>query len=171
MAHHAFITINGANQGDISKGAGASDSIGNLSQAAHQDEILVFSFSMNAVVPTDPSSGNVVGTRRHQPATFTKPLDKSSALLWQALADGESLTIELHLYRTAVTGSLEHYHTIKYSDAKLTEALLTQPDVLDETNSHRGEYDTISFSYGKVEHTAEKAGTTSSDDYKSQKTN
>lgn len=166
MASIAYIKITGSKQGDITKDASTADSIGNTWQTGHEDESIVYSFTKNAVVPRDPASGTAIGTRVHQPATIVKPLDKASPLLWQAPATGENLQMELHFFRTSVTGQQEHYYTIKWEDAVLVDGKVVLPDVLDSDNDSRGHLEEWSFTYRKVEWTHEKAGTTASDDWR-----
>ncbi|TWI93258.1 type VI secretion system secreted protein Hcp [Roseibium hamelinense] len=166
MANVAYAKISGATQGDISKDATTADSIGNSWQEGHEDECLVYNFEMNAIVPRDPNSGTAIGTRRHQPSSFIKPLDKASPLLWQALATGENLEIEVAFWRTSTAGQQEHYFTVKYTDAVLVEGKHMLPDVNDDKNASRGDLDQWFFSYRKAEWTHEKAGTSGSDDWR-----
>ena len=166
MATVGYMTIKGASQGDISSEASTSDSIRGLWQSGHENECLVFQFEANAVVPRDPHSGSAISRRKHMPATFTKPLDKASPLLWQALATGESLELELKFERiNTETGASEHYYTIKWEGALLVEGKTILPDVSDPANDPRGHIEEWSFAYRKVEWTHEVAGTSASDDY------
>ncbi|WP_305984797.1 Hcp family type VI secretion system effector [Roseibium sp. MMSF_3544] len=166
MSNIAYMTIKGATQGDISADATTADSIGNLWQEGKESTCLVYAFEQNAVVPRDPQSGTVIAARRHMPTTFQKPVDKATALLWQALATGEALEIEIHFWRTATTGVQEHYYTIKYEDAVLVDGKTMIKDVNDEANASRGDLDEFSFTYRKCEWTHEVAGTSASDDYR-----
>ncbi|MFS8113876.1 Hcp family type VI secretion system effector [Rhizobium jaguaris] len=166
MANIGYITISGATQGAITKDASTADSIGNTWQEGHEAESIVYSFRSNAIVPRDPNSGTAIGTRRHEPAMFVKPLDKASPMLWQALATGENLEIELKFWRTSTKGTQEHYFTIKWTDAVLVEGKTILPDVNDSANDHRGNIEEWSFTYRKCDWTHEKAGTSASDDWR-----
>eukprot|EP00903_Cladosiphon_okamuranus_P000861 g859.t1 len=166
MSNIAYMTIKGATQGDMTADATTGDSIGNLWQEGHEGESLVYAFEQNAVVPRDPQSGSVIATRRHMPTTFMKPVDKATPLMWQALATGETLEIEVQFWRTSTAGVQEHYYTIKFTDAVLVEGKTILPDVNDEANASRGDTDKWSFTYRKAEWTHEKAGTSASDDYR-----
>lgn len=169
MASMGYMTIKGATQSDISKGATTADSVGNIWQTGHEDECLVFAFQSDAIIPRDPASNAIVGTRQHQPTTFTKPLDKASPMLWQALTSGEALELELHFFRTATTGTQEHYYTIKWTDAQLIEGKIILPDTNDSANESRGHLEEWSFTSRKVDWTHEKGGTSASDDYRTPK--
>ncbi len=166
MANVAYMSISGSTQGDITADATTADSIGNNWQEGHESESLVYKFESNAIVPRDPNSGTAIGTRRHQPTTIIKPLDKASPLMWQALATGESLEITINFWRTSTAGVQEHYYTIKYTDAVLVEGKTILPDVFDDANASRGDQEQWSFTYRKAEWTHEKAGTSASDDWR-----
>ena len=45
MPTPAYLTIEGSSQGNITQGAFTADSVGNIWQEAHQDEILVQAFN------------------------------------------------------------------------------------------------------------------------------
>ncbi|MCP4746618.1 MAG: type VI secretion system tube protein Hcp, partial [Desulfobacteraceae bacterium] len=81
MPTPCYLSIEGERQGLISAGAFTEDSVGNIYQDDHADQILVQSISHAMTVPTDPQSGQPAGQRVHGPLTITKVLDKSSPLL------------------------------------------------------------------------------------------
>ncbi|MGC0600754.1 type VI secretion system tube protein TssD, partial [Escherichia coli] len=87
------MTIKGQKQGDISSEASTIKSAGSGAKFdKHGNEITVLALVGAVVNPRDPKSGVTSGARVHQPVTFTKLTDRSSPLLWQALAKGETLT-------------------------------------------------------------------------------
>ncbi|WP_319531170.1 type VI secretion system tube protein TssD [uncultured Cohaesibacter sp.] len=152
---------------EVSDGAGTSKSIRGLAQSGHEDEITVFSFQANAIVPRDPNSGTALGTRKHLPAVFTKPLDKASPILWQNLVTGQAMDIELKFFRiNTEDGTTEHYYTMKWSDAILVDGKTIIPDTTDSANDLRGHYEEFSFTYRKIEWTHEIASSSASDDYR-----
>jgi type VI secretion system secreted protein Hcp len=153
MANIGYIAIKGATQGEITKDASTASSIGNIWQEGHEGESIVYAFQSNAIVPREPS-------------VFVKPLDKASPMLWQALATGENLEVELKFWRTSISGTQEHYYTIKWTDAVLVEGKAILPDTNDSANDSRGHQEEWSFTYRKCEWTHEKAGTSASDDWR-----
>ncbi|MCJ8518570.1 type VI secretion system secreted protein Hcp [Pseudorhizobium tarimense] len=166
MANIAYIKITGKTQGEITSEASTDKSIGNIWQEGHEGESIVYAFESNAIVPRDPNSGTAIGTRRHEPATFLKPLDKASPLLWQALATGENLDVELKFFRTATDGKQQHYYTIKWTDAVLVGGKVILPDTNDAANDSRGHQEQWSFTYRQCDWTHEVAGTSASDDWR-----
>lgn len=166
MPTPAYLTISGATQGEISKGANSADSMGNNWQEGHEDECLIQALLTNVAVPTDPQSGTPTGQRVHLPTSFTKQFDKASPLLWNALASGELLQMTLKFYRTNTAGQQEHYFTIAWEDVILVSGRASIPNCLDPDNKNYSHMEDWQFSYRKVSWTQEKAGTSGSDDWR-----
>ena len=167
MPTPAYLSIEGSTQGAITSGAFTADSVGNVYQEGHEDEILVEAFGHNVTVPTDPQSGQPTGQRVHKPLTVTKVFDKSSPLLYQALTTGEKLTkCELKWYRTSPEGTQQHYFTIQLEDAIITDIQARMPNCQDPAMSHFTHLEDVSFSYRKIVWTHEVAGTSAQDDWR-----
>ena len=110
MALDAFMTIKGKKQGELHKDASKSDSIGQSARTdtKHHGKITIVGFNSSVVVPRDMSSGAATGTRNHQPVIITKFFDRSSPLLWQALANNEMLeSVTCEFYRNDPGGMPE----------------------------------------------------------------
>ena len=167
MPTPAYLTIQGSPQGAITEGAFSSDSVGNIYQEGHENEILVQSFNHRLNVPTDVQSGQPTGQRRHEPLTITKVFDKSSPMLFVALSTGELLTkCVLKWYRTSAAGVQEHYFTIQLEDAIITSIKSRMPNCQDPSQSHFTHLEEVSFSYRKIVWTHEVAGTSGEDDWR-----
>ena len=168
MPTPAYLTIEGANQGDLSGGASSADSIGTMSKASHEDEIQIQGFTSDIQVPRDPQSGQPTGQRVHLGITFTKVFDKSSPLMYQALATGEQIKkCVFQWYRTAPTGEQEHYFTIELEEATITEVKTYMPNCLDPANGPFTHMEDVTLSYKKINWTHEVAGTSGSDSWDS----
>ena len=161
----AYIKITGAMQGEMTKGALSSDSVGTFAQASHEDEILVQAIGLHVAKPVDSQSGQVTGVRQHKPVVFTKIMDKSSPLLWQALCSCEQLTIECTYFRTSQAGKQEKYFTVKWSEALLVDGKAYYPLAISPDNAAIPHIEDWSFSYKKIEWTHQIAGTSAGDDW------
>ncbi len=167
MPTPAYLTIEGAKQGPITSGTFTEDSVGNIFQEGHEDEILVQAFKHQVIIPRDPQSGQPTGQRVHQPLTITKVFDKSSPLLYQALTSGERLnTCVLKWYRTSSSGTQEHYFTIELEDAIIVDIAAYMPNCQDPGLSHFTHLEDVSFTYRKITWTHEVAGTSGEDDWR-----
>jgi type VI secretion system secreted protein Hcp len=170
MPTPAYLTVEGQTQGPITQGTFTEDSVGNIWQEAHEDEILVEAFNHTVQVPTDPQSGQPTGQRVHGPLTITKVFDKSSPLLFTALCAGEKLTkCLIKWYRTSADGQQEHYYTIELEDAIITGINGYMPNCQDPAKAHFTHLEDVSFSYRKITWTHEIAGTSGDDDWRAPK--
>ena len=167
MPTPCYLSIEGATQGPITQGAFTGESVGNVYQEGHEDEILVEAFDHTVTVPTDPQSGQPTGQRVHKPLTITKVFDKSSPLLYYALTSGERLTkCELKWYRTSMDGRPEHYFTIALEDAIITNIHAYMPNCQDPNLSHFTHLEDVSLTYRMITWTHEVGGTEGSDDWR-----
>lgn len=166
MSQPLYVKIEGATQGEISKGAFTADSVGNVFQEGHEDECFCQALTYHVTIPRDPQSGQVTGQRVHQPASLTKYVDKASPLLLGAVASGEMLQMEAHFFRTSTAGQQEHYYTIKFTDAVLVDYKQYTPEALNPENGPYRDMEDLRFTYRMVEVTHDVAGTSGSDDWR-----
>lgn len=170
MPTPAYLSIEGVTQGPITQGAFTAESVGNIYQEGHEDEILVEAYDHVVTLPRDPQSGQPSGQRVHKPVVITKVFDKSSPLLYNALTAGEVLsTVEIKWFRTSMEGKQEHYFTIKMTDALIVDIHSFMPNCQDPGQAHFTHLEQISFSYRAIEWTHEVAGTSGSDDWRAPK--
>lgn len=170
MPTPAYISIEGATQGPITQGASTEDSIGNIWQEGHEDEILVQAIDHNILIPRDPQSGQPSGQRMHRPFKFTASLNKATPLLYNALTSGEMLTTcEIKWYRTNSSGKQEHFFTTKLEDATIVDIECKLPHCQDPAHQDFTQLVTVSLAYRKIEWEHVTAGTSGSDDWRSPK--
>jgi type VI secretion system secreted protein Hcp len=167
MPTPAYLTIEGETQGAITKGASTPESVGNIFQDGHEDEILVQAFDHEVQVPVDSQSGTPTGFRLHKPMTITKVFDKSTPMLYNALAKKEPLKCELKWFRTSPKGDHEHYFTTALEEAYVTNIQAVMPNCQDPSQSHFTHMEKVSFSYTKITWTHE-AGTSGDDNWREQ---
>jgi type VI secretion system secreted protein Hcp len=170
MPTPAYLTVEGATQGAITEGAFTEASVGNVYQEGHENEILVQAFDHILQVPTDVQSGQPTGQRRHGAMVVTKVFDKSSPLLYTALATGEKLNkCVLKWYRTSVAGTQEHYFTTELEDAIVTSIKAKMDNCQDPAKAHFTHLEEVSFTYRRITWTHEASGTSGADDWRSPK--
>ncbi len=166
MPTPCYMTITGANQGDMHTGASGSDSIGTQSKSGKQDFIQIQGVQSRIETPTDTQTGQPSGQRVHYGVTITKVVDKSSPPLMQALATGEQITsCTIEWYRTSTSGEQEKYYTTKYEDGTITAIKKDMPNAQDPTNAQFGHLEHVTLSYKKITETHEIAGTSGTDSW------
>jgi type VI secretion system secreted protein Hcp len=169
MPTPAYCSIEGTTQGNITEGTFTEDSVGNIYQEGHEDEILVEAFDHTVTVPTDIQSGQPTGQRVHKPLVITKVFDKCSPLLYKALSTGELLTtVEIKWYRTSKQGTLEHYFTTKLEDAIITNINARMPNCQDPAKANFTHLEDVNFTYRKITWTHVVGSTEEFDDWRAQ---
>ena len=170
MPTPAYMTIEGRTQGNITQGAFTEDSVGNIWQEGHEDEVLVQAFKHNVMIPLDPRNCQPTFTGVHHPMTVIMIYDKATPHIYTALCAGEVLPkVEIKWYRTAPTGVQEHYFTIKLADAIIVDIQSYMPNCQDPANEAFTHLEDVSFSYRKIDWTHEVASTTGTDDWRAPK--
>lgn len=167
MATPAYMSVTGEKQGLITAGAFTADSVGNIYQEGHEDQVMVQAFNHQVIIPRDPQSGQPTGQRIHKALCITKVFDKSSPLLLAALTTGEQMTeVTIEWYRTSASGTQELYYTTKLEDAIIVEIKDYMHNCQDPANSHFTHLEDVHFTYRKITWTHEVCGTTGSDDWR-----
>ena len=136
MANTMWLTLNGQAQGLISAGCASVNSIGNKSQTAHRDQIMVMTVNHGM---------SRVQNVNHQCLTFIKPVDKSSPLLGKAITDNEALNCEFSFYRTSPAGLNECYYAIKLINARISSIHLQVPHTIDDSAGQPEEVIELSY--------------------------
>ena len=129
----------------------------------YENWITVASFGHSINIPTDPQSGQPIGTREHGSLRIAKPLDKASPLLYKALVRGERLpVVEIRFLRLSPEGQMEHFYTIKLEDAIIISA---SPSLIpsDQDNLMM---EIISFNYRRITWTYVPEGIEEQDDWR-----
>ena len=170
MANQVYMSIEGESQGLISQAAFTEMSVGNIFQEGHEDDIFIYSLSHNISLPVDIQSGQPTQQRIHSPISISKPIDKATPLLANALTSGERITrCEFKWFRTSSTGTQEHFFTTRLTDAIIVNIVTNLPNTQSEETSHIPPSETLSISYRKIEWEHVAAGTAGSDDWRSHK--
>jgi type VI secretion system secreted protein Hcp len=149
----AYLKVTGAASGAIQ---------GSITQKGHEGEIKVLGFAHEIVSPRDAASGLPTGKRQHKPFTITKPIDKSSPLLMNALDTNETLpNVRLQVFASGLgarsiaggTGVLQKYYTIELVNAHIASISL-------DSSVPGEDRETVEFVYQKILHTFENGGIT-----------
>jgi type VI secretion system secreted protein Hcp len=109
-----------------------------------EGEIQIESFSWGITTPRDAASGQATGKRQHKPLTITKPIDKSSPLLFRLANDGKTpKTSQVSLIKRSTEGGAPY--TVTFFDVFITE--FAQAGDIGSQGS-----ESISFTYQKIEY-------------------
>ncbi len=159
MALNAFLKLKGEKQGEIK---------GSVTQKGREGKIMVIAASHELITPRDIASGLPVGRHTHKPFVITKPLDKSSPLLYSALVNNENMAVwELQFWTTAAggvsTGTEKQHYTVKLSNARITGIRFIMPNNKITELAKLTEYEEVEFVYESIEWLWTDGGITASD--------
>jgi type VI secretion system secreted protein Hcp len=158
MALNAYMYLKGQKQGNIN---------GSVTQKGHENSIAVHAASHSVVVPRDPQSGLPTGKRMHKPFVVTKEIDKSSPLLYLALATNENLPTCQFQYSAAtpVAGIEKQIYTIMLTNANIASIDHRMYNNLEPGMANLPVQEEIAFTYQKIQWTWADGSVTSSDDW------
>ena len=160
MALNAYLILKGQKQGAIN---------GSVTQKGRENSILVHAVSHSVVSPRDPASGLPTGKRMHKPFLITKDVDKSSPLLWTALASNENLTAwTLNFWAaapaaTAGAGIEKQYYSITLVNANIASIDERMYDNGDPSLAGLPFREEVAFTYQKITWTWTDGSITASD--------
>lgn len=170
MPSPAYISIHGKTQGFITDGAFTAESVGNIFQQGHEEQILVQEIEHLISTPTDPQSGQPAGQRVHGPFTFTSSMNKAIPMLYQALSTGETLTeVEVRWYRTSTDGDQEMFFTTRLEDATIVSINTALPHAQDPEMAGYTQLVKVAMAYRKIIWSHVICGTEASDDWRKPK--
>jgi type VI secretion system secreted protein Hcp len=125
----AALTVNGAPLGgDVTQAT-----IGGVDVS--RGHIEVYDLSFGARVTTAPNTGaspRSTGRRQLDPLRLTKPMDRTTPLLYQALSQHRTIAGDVLIFDTnPEDGTTRHRFTIRLSDARITAvaSAVTDPNV------------------------------------------
>lgn len=99
-------------------------------------EIYQYDFSVD--IPVDKGTGKVTGIREYSPLKITKPIDKSSPVIFQKLTEGTKLkSATISFYRhDPKTGAETLFYTVKFEDL----TVISQTQSVLNTQSEKGRF-------------------------------
>ena len=157
MALAGYLTLSGTKHGPI---------LGSVTQKGREGWIEVISLYHEIVAPRDPASGRPTGKRMHKPFSVTKPLDRSSPLLYDVLTNNENLTdVTLRLFRPHATGVERHAFTVHLVNATISSIQFRLLNTRHARNGKMPELEEVSFTYQRIEWTWMEGNVTADDDW------
>jgi type VI secretion system secreted protein Hcp len=154
-ALNSYLILTGQAQGLIQ---------GSVTQAGRQGQILVIAFDHELKAPFDAATGQPSGRRQHGVLTITKELDRSTPLLYRALASNENIpTWELRCWKPSPTGAEQQHYTVKLTNARIVGIKQQMPNNKDPNLVRYETYEQVSFTYQTIQWTWNDGGITATD--------
>lgn len=133
------------------KDEGGADLRGASEVSGREGSIEVLSLTHGIHSLTDGHTGKLMGARHHRPLTIEKEIDRSSALLYRAVACGLTLQSgELRFYRINESGREEAYFSMLLKNVKVVGVSPRGPNIKAAVSVHRNHFEVVELMYEEV---------------------
>ena len=124
---------------------------GGCTVAGREDSIEVLEFNHEVRIPTDPDTGQLTGTRKHEAFKIVKAFDQSSPLLYKAVCEGLTYeTLRLEWYKIDDEGAEIMYFKHDLEQVKVCSVKPIMYNVKAKEYERYVHMEEISFRYGKI---------------------
>lgn len=124
---------------------------GSVTVAGREGTIEVLAFDHQLRIPTDNDTGELTGTRKHEPFVITKSFDSSSPYLYKACSNGQTLTkLDLSWYKIDDTGTEVEYFRHTLEGVKITSVSPTMANVKDIDKERYPHLEVVALRYKKI---------------------
>jgi type VI secretion system secreted protein Hcp len=124
---------------------------GSVEVAGREGSVEVLEFHHEVRIPTDPDSGKLTGTRKHESLTFVKAFDASSPYLYKAVCEGQTFqSVEIKWFRIDETGSEVEYFNHKLEDVKVCSVKPIMHNVKHKDYERFVHMEEVSMRYAKI---------------------
>lgn len=133
------------------KDENGNDIKGSVDVADREGSIEVLEFHHEVRIPTDPDTGKLTGTRKHEALTLVKAFDASSPYLYKAVCEGQTFSeVELKWYRIDESGTETEYFNHKLEGVKICSVKPVMHNVKIREYERLVHMEEVSLRYQKV---------------------
>lgn len=112
----------------------------------------VLGFEHQVYIPSDPDTGALTGTRKHEPFTVMKAFCAASPVLAKACASGKTLKqVQISWYAINNDGQEEEYYRHTLSNVKVVSVKPVMKDIKAKTNETYGHLEEVAFRYQTIQ--------------------
>jgi type VI secretion system secreted protein Hcp len=124
---------------------------GSVDVAGREGSIEILEFGHEVRIPTDPDTGKLTGTRKHEAIKLVKSYDASSPYLYKAVCEGQTFSeVEIKWYRIDDTGTETEYFNHKLKGVKICSVKPIMYNVKDPTKERYVHLEEVSIRYQKI---------------------
>jgi type VI secretion system secreted protein Hcp len=124
---------------------------GSVDVAGREKSIEIQEFQHEVRIPTDPDTGKLTGTRKHEAIRLVKAFDSSSPYLYKAVCEGQTLKkVEIKWYRIDDTGTETEYFNHKLLDVKICSVRPIMYNVKDPSKERYVHLEEVQMRYQKI---------------------
>jgi type VI secretion system secreted protein Hcp len=124
---------------------------GSVDVSSREGSVEVLEFNHEVRIPTDPDTGKLTGTRKHEAITLVKSFDASSPYLYKAVCEGQTFSeVEFKWFRIDDTGSETEYFNHKLTGVKICSVKPVMYNVKDPAKERYVHLEQVSLRYQKI---------------------
>lgn len=124
---------------------------GSVDVAGREKSVEVLAFDHEVRIPTDPDTGRLTGTRKHEALKVVKAVDASSPYLYKAVCEGQTFsTVEIKWYRIDDTGSETEYFNHVLQGVKICSVRPIMYNVKDPSKERFDHLEEVQMRYQKI---------------------
>jgi type VI secretion system secreted protein Hcp len=128
-----------------------ADIKGSVDVSGREGSVEVLEFRHEVRIPTDPDTGRLTGTRKHESLTIVKAFDAASPYLYKAVCEGQTFkTVELKWYQIDETGTETEYFNHKLEGVKICSVKPVMYNVKDPAKERLVHLEEVSMRYKKI---------------------
>jgi type VI secretion system secreted protein Hcp len=147
LQSYARLTCNGT----ALEGVVTTSEIGGVDVSSEHLELSSLTFGLTAGAVRSSTAGRASGRRQYEPIVFVKRIDRSTPLLYQALAQNQRVDGDFKLFDLdPVDGTVRHFFTIGVERGGITGIESVSPDVRDPDVATWDAYERVSLSFATI---------------------
>jgi len=128
-----------------------SDVKGSVDVAGREGSVEVLEFNHQVRIPTDPDTGRLTGTRKHEAITLVKAFDASTPYLYKAVCEGQTYKeVEIKWYKIDDTGTETEYFNHKLEGVKVCSVKPIMYNVKDPSKERYEHLEEVQMRYQKI---------------------
>jgi len=140
---------------------------GSVEVAGREGSVEVIEFHHEVRIPTDPDTGRLTGTRKHESLIVTKGFDAASPYLYKAVCEGQTYQeVTIKWYQIDDTGSEQEYFTHKLENVKICSVKPVMHNVKRPENERLVHMEEVALRYQKITWTFVDGNLEASDSWK-----
>jgi type VI secretion system secreted protein Hcp len=146
LQSYARLTCNGT----ALEGVITTTEVGGVDVSSEHLELSSLEFGLSAGGRSG-TAGRATGRRQYEPIVFTKRVDRSTPLLYQALAQNQRVDGEFKLFEIdPVDGTVRHFFTIGVERGAIIGIHSESPDVRDPNVASWDAFETVSLMFATI---------------------
>ncbi|MCL2183451.1 MAG: Hcp family type VI secretion system effector [Chitinispirillia bacterium] len=140
---------------------------GSVDVSGREKSVEIFEFEHEVRIPTDPDTGKLTGTRKHEAIRLLKAFDASSPYLYKAACEGQTFSeVEIKWYRIDDSGTETEYFSHKLENVKVCSVHPIMYNVKDSSKEKFEHMEEVKLRYQKITWTYADGNLQASDSWK-----